>query len=112
LFIDSLDKQQILTAMKAVLMGITSVDVIKHITPFITESLAPPLQKSLGGKKTQTFTTADAHFEIYFLLLELSDSLTRKLYSFDVLKRASRLRPKAPSRKTRSLFAVLSPSNV
>jgi hypothetical protein len=87
--------------MKAVLMGINSVDVIEHITPFIIESLAPPLKKSLGGRKLHKFRATDAHFEIYFLLSELSDSLTQQLVSFKVLKRASRL-----CQESQSLFAV------
>lgn len=100
-FIENLDHRKTLVAMKAVLMGINSVHIIEHITPFIIESLAPPLKKSLGGKKVHKFRATDAHFETYFLLSELSDSLTQQLFSFKVLKRAIRL-----CLDSQSLFAV------
>lgn len=96
-FIDNIYDEGSTIPMKTVLRGIKSLDNIEHITPFIREDLAPVVQKKLlkGRKAT------DAGFEIYFLLLELSDSLTLELFSYKVLRTALRL-----CRKSQSLFAV------
>jgi len=98
-FIDNIDEQGTMIAMKTVLLGIKSPDIIEHITPFITASLAPAIKKRLlkGEKATNT------RFEIYFLVLELSDSLALQLFSYKELKRALRL-----CQKSHSMFAVWS----
>ena len=98
-FIDNIDEQGTMIAMKTVLLGIKSPDIIEHITPVITASLAPAIKKRLlkGEKATNT------RFEIYFLVLELSDSLALQLFSYKELKRALRL-----CQKSHSMFAVWS----
>ena len=96
-FIDNIDEQGTMIAMKTVLLGIKSPDMIEHITPFITASVAPAIQKKLPKGEKAT----NARFEIYFLILEFSDSLALQLFTYKDLKKALRL-----CQSSHSLFAV------
>jgi hypothetical protein len=68
-----------------VLSGIKSLQVIQGITTYISESLGPyylhKLRKQNASKDL---------FEVFFLILELSDQIAISLYDAKVLKQASR----------------------
>ena len=85
-----------LTPLKAVVRGIKSPDIINHLHPYITETLAPALRSQVRGKHTPNDI-----FEVYYLLLELSDAVTIELYHRKFVKQAVRR-----CEKSASLFAV------
>jgi hypothetical protein len=77
--------EKTLIPLKAVVRGIKSPDIINHLHSYITETLTPSLRSQVRGKHTP-----DEIFEVYYLLLELSDSLTIKLYDRKFVKQAVR----------------------
>jgi hypothetical protein len=70
--------------LKAVLLGIRSHEVIEFTSPYISETFGPALRKKLRKQALENM------YEVYFLLLELSDSLAADLYSSKLVKRATR----------------------
>jgi hypothetical protein len=85
-----------LIPLNAVVRGIKSPDIINHLHPYITETLAPALRSQVRGKRTPNDI-----FEVYYLLLELSDAVTIELYDRKFVKQAVR-----QCEKSASLFAV------
>jgi hypothetical protein len=73
-----------LIPLKAILTGIKTNEIIEHASPVIVE-MFESLLKQLRGKHA-----SEDLFEIYFLALELSDTLATALYNFKVAKRASK----------------------
>ena len=74
-----------LIPLKAILTGMKANDIIYHASPVIVEMFESSLLKQLRGKHA-----SEDLFEIYFLALELSDTLATALYNFKVAKRASK----------------------
>lgn len=74
-----------LIPLKAILTGIKANEIIEHASPVIVEIFESSLLKHLRGKHA-----SEDLFEIYFLALELSDTLATALYNFKVVKRASK----------------------
>lgn len=72
-----------LTSLKAVLLGIKSHDVIEYVSPYISETLGPSLRKKLRRKHA-----SESMFEVYFIILELFDTLAVELYSSKLVKKA------------------------
>lgn len=85
-----------LLPFKAVLMGIRSIETIKHVSGYINEMFQDGLLNQLRKKNA-----SEDLFEVYFLAMEISDSLARNLIHSKVVNRASRL-----SQKSLSLFPV------
>jgi hypothetical protein len=69
--------------LKVVLLGIKSPEVIEYVETYLSETLGPSLWKRLRKKRT-----SDSQFELYFLMLELSDKLAMSLYERTVVRRA------------------------
>lgn len=88
--------EKTLIPLNAVVRGIKSSDIINHLHPYITETLAPALRSQVRGKHNPVDI-----FEVYYLLLELSDALTIELYDRKYVKQAVR-----QCEKSASLFAV------
>lgn len=72
--------------LKAVLLGIKAHEVIEHISPYISKQLGPSLHEMLRKRDA-----SEDLFEIYFLILELSDTLAAELHESSVVKRATKL---------------------
>jgi hypothetical protein len=85
-FHESLEEESIVIPLKAVLSGIKAHEVIEHISPYIAKQLGPSLHKKLRKKDA-----SEELFEIYFLMLELSDNLAVELYEPSVVTRATKL---------------------
>ena len=68
--------------LKAVMMGIKSHQIIEEVSPYISETLGPTLCKILRHKHP-----LEGLFEIYFLMLELSDTLALELYDSKTVSR-------------------------
>ena len=101
-FAEQTSLKETLAPLKAVLKGIKSHDIITHLQSFIVETLAPKLRSLVHGKHAP-----QGVFEVYFLLLELSDSITTELYDRKFMKRVLRY-----CEKSADLFAVcLHPSS-
>ena len=64
------------------MMGIKSHQIIDEISPFISKTLGPALCKMLRRKHA-----SESLFEIYFLMLELSDTLALELYDSKTVNR-------------------------
>ena len=86
-----------LLPFKAILMSIRSIETIKHVSGYINEMFQDGLLNQLRKKHA-----SEDLFEVYFLAMEISDSLARNLIHSKVVKRASRL-----SQKSLSLFPVI-----
>ena len=78
-------------------MGLKSIETIKHVSGYIKEMFQGGLLDRLRGKHA-----SEELFEVYFLAMEISDSLARDLFHFKAIKRASRI-----SQKSASLFPVI-----
>jgi hypothetical protein len=89
--------EKTLIPLKAIVTGIKSPDIINHLHPYITEILAPALRSQVRRKHY----TQNNIFEVYYLLLELSDAVTIELYDRKFVKQAVRR-----CEKSVSLFAV------
>jgi hypothetical protein len=85
-----------LLPLKAILSGMNSSEVIEHVSPFIIEMFESTISKQLRGKKA-----TEELFELYFLALELSDTLASALYDFKIVKRAAKF-----CKKSAALFPV------
>ena len=77
-------------------MNMRSIETVKHVSPYIQKMFQEGLLDRLRGKNA-----TEELFEVYFLAMEISDPLTRDLFHFKAVKRASRI-----SQKSTSLFAV------
>jgi hypothetical protein len=85
-----------LLPLKAILSGMKSSEVIEHVSPFIIEMFESTISKQLRGRKA-----SEELFELYFLALELSDTLASALYDFKIVKRAAKF-----CKKSAALFPV------
>jgi hypothetical protein len=85
-----------LIPLKALLNGLKSNDIIEHASPVIIQMFESSLLKQLRGKHA-----SEDLFEIYFLALELSDTLATALYNLKVVKRAAKY-----CKKSTALFPV------
>ena len=82
--------------LKTVLSGIWSQDVLDHVSPFILKLFKSSLKSLLLGE-----SACEDIFEIYCLILHLSDELCIVLYDKKIIDRALNL-----SRKTLALYPV------
>lgn len=64
------------------MMGIKSHQIIDEVSPFISKTLGHALCKMLHRKHAP-----ESLFEIYFLMLELSDTLALELYDSKTVNR-------------------------
>ena len=64
------------------MMGIKSHQIIEDVSPYISKTFGPDLCKILRHKHT-----LEEFFEIYFLMLELSDTLALELYDSKTVNR-------------------------
>jgi hypothetical protein len=72
-----------LLPLKAILSGMKSSEVIEHVSPLVIEMFESTISKQLKGKNA-----SEELFELYFLALELSDTVATALYDFKIVKRA------------------------
>ena len=68
--------------LKAVMMGIKSHQIVEEVSPYISKTLGPALCKILRRKYA-----FEGLFEVYFLMLELSDTLALELYDSKTVNR-------------------------
>jgi hypothetical protein len=86
-FLDErLSNPNTLLPLKAILSAIKSHQIIEHVSSFIKTSFENNLNEKLQAKDP-----SEELFEIYFLAMELSDSLAITLYDAKVIKRAAKL---------------------
>jgi hypothetical protein len=72
--------------LKAVLSAINTDDDVEYLSSYLSETFGSTLGHEIHKKDI-----SDDIFEIYFIMMELSDSLTNKLYSSTLVKRATKL---------------------
>ena len=82
---ENLTEAKIVIPLKAVLMGIKSHQIIEDVSPYISETLGPALYKILRRKHA-----LEGLYEIYFLILELSDTLAVELYDSKTVNRMTK----------------------
>ena len=80
-----------LVPLKIVIQGIKSREAVAVVSDYLKELSAPNL------KKLRTEKATEEDFEIYFLLLELSESLTLSMFDQKILKRSVKMCKKAVS---------------
>ncbi len=80
-----------LVPLKIVIQGIKSREAVAVVSDYLKELFAR------NSKKLRTEKATEEGFEIYFLLLELSDSLTLSMFDKKILKRSVKLCKKAVS---------------
>jgi hypothetical protein len=83
---ERLPNQHTLLPLKAILLGIQSHQIIEHISNFIIEMFNVHLKEELRRKHP-----SEEWYEIYFLAMELSDSIARALYDSKVMKKAKKI---------------------
>ena len=80
-----------LMPLKVIFLSCKSREIIEHVEQYILESLGPYLAKQIRRKSRKINVTSERLFEIYFLMLELEDSLAVKLYHKKLVRRATKL---------------------
>jgi len=71
--------------LKAVIMGIKSKDTVEFVSEYIKEMFQKDLVKKLRLK-----SASEELYEIFYLLLELSDSLTLAMFDGRTIRRAAK----------------------
>jgi len=89
-------KEGRLLPLKAVIMGIKSKDTVEFVSEYIKEMFQKDLVKKLRLK-----TASEELYEIFYLLLELSDSLTLAMFDGKTIRRAAKF-----CKKGRAIYPV------
>jgi len=82
---ENLPNPSFVMSLKTVLSGIKSQEVIEYLSTYMAESLGPLLCKNLRQKDA-----SESLYEVFYLLLELSDSLAMGLYDKKLIQKAER----------------------
>ena len=89
-------KEGKLLPLKAVIMGIKSKEAVDFVSEYVEEMFQKDLVKKLRLK-----TASEELYEIFYLLLELSDSLTLAMFDRKTIRRAAKF-----CKKGRAIYPV------
>jgi len=80
----------ILLPLKTIVSGIKSQDAVEHVSPILQRIFESPLKSQLR-EKSSSKSRSEAIFEVYYLILRLSDNIAIPLYDKKILSQARKL---------------------
>ena len=79
-----------LLPLKTILSGIKAQDAVEHVSPVLQTIFESTLKCQLR-EKSSSKSRSEAIFEVYYLILRLSDEITIALYDKKILSQAGKL---------------------